>query len=150
MQREATAVWRGNVESGEGSLSTESTILRDTPYSYRARFETGAGTNPEELLAAAHAGCFAMTASSQLGKGSLTPQKLEATAMVKFEKVGENFTIANSHLHPLAKEAETGCPVSRLCQRSARGQVGWQEIGQLERRDVAGEENDGEELERID
>ena len=68
MQRKATAVWRGDVKSGEGSLSTESAILRDTPYSYRARFETGTDTNPEELLAAANAGCFAMAVSSQLGK----------------------------------------------------------------------------------
>jgi OsmC subfamily peroxiredoxin len=99
--------------------------LRDTPYSYRARFETGAGTNPEELLAAAHAGRFAMAVSSQLGKAGLTPQKLEATATVTFEKVGEHFTITKSHLHlvalvPDAKQAVFDAAVKAADLRDRR------------------------------
>jgi lipoyl-dependent peroxiredoxin len=128
MKRKATAVWRGDVKSGKGSLSTESTVLKEAQYSFSTRFENGAGTNPEELLAAAHAGCFAMAVSSQLGKGGLKPQKLEATATITFEKVGEHFEITKSHLDLTAqvpganhekfdaavKAAETGCPVSKL------------------------------------
>src|SRR5438445_13243544 len=86
MQRKATAVWRGDVKSGKGSLSTESTVLKEAQYSFSTRFENGVGTNPEELLAAAHAGCFALAVSSQLGKGGLKPQQREATANITFEK----------------------------------------------------------------
>lgn len=128
MQRKASAVWRLDTRSGRGTLSTESNVLNKAQYSFGTRFENGIGTNPEELLAAAHAGCFAMALSSQLGKARLTPQKLEATAAVTFEKVGEHFAITKSHLSvlahvPGAKQAEfdsavyvaeTGCPVSRL------------------------------------
>ena len=128
MQRKATAVWRGDVKTGKGSLSTESTVLEDTQYSFSTRFENGIGTNPEELLAAAHAACFAMAVSSQLGKVGLRPEKLAATATITFEKVGEHFAISKSHLDLLAqvpdanqsifeaavKAAETGCPVSKL------------------------------------
>ena len=128
MQRKATAVWRGDVKNGKGSLSTESTALKETRYSFSTRFENGVGTNPEELLAAAHAGCFAMAVSVQLGKAGLTPPKLEATATITFERVGEHFAITKSHLDLLAevasanqarfdaavKAAEVGCPVSKL------------------------------------
>ena len=128
MQRKATAVWRGDVKNGKGSLSTESTTLKETRYSFSTRFENGVGTNPEELLAAAHAGCFAMAVSVQLGKAGLTPPKLEATATITFERVGEHFAITKSHLDLLAevasanqarfdaavKAAEVGCPVSKL------------------------------------
>jgi lipoyl-dependent peroxiredoxin len=128
MERRATAVWRGDVKSGKGLLSTESTVLRDAQYSFSTRFENGVGTNPEELLAAAHAGCFAMAVSSQLGKIGLRPDRLEATATITFQKVGEHFTITKSHLDLVAQvpgasqakfaaavnAAETGCPVSRL------------------------------------
>lgn len=128
MQRKATAVWRGDVKSGKGTLSTESAVLKDAQYSFSTRFENGIGTNPEELLAAAHAGCFAMAVSSQLGKAGLTPQKLEASATITFEKVDGHFAITKSHLDLLAqvpganqekfnaavKAAETGCPVSKL------------------------------------
>lgn len=128
MERKATAVWRGDVRSGSGSLSTESTSLHEAQYSFGTRFENGVGTNPEELLAAAHAGCFAMAVSSQLGKIGLRPERLEATATITFQKVGEHFTITKSHLALLAQvpgasqakfdaavnAAETGCPVSRL------------------------------------
>ena len=103
-------------------------MLKQTPYSFSARFESGAGTNPEELLAAAHAGCFTMALSGQLGEAGLTAQKLDTTATVTIEKVGNGFTITKSHLDLVAripgadkakfdaavKAAQTGCPVSRL------------------------------------
>jgi len=128
MERKATAVWRGDVRSGRGSLSTESTSLHEAQYSFGTRFENGIGTNPEELLAAAHAGCFAMAVSSQLGKIGLRPERLEATATITFQKVGEHFSITKSHLDLLAQvpgvsqakfdaavnAAQTGCPVSKL------------------------------------
>ena len=128
MERKATAVWRGDVKNGKGLLSTASTVLSEAQYSFSTRFESGIGTNPEELLAAAHAGCFAMAVSSQLGKAGLKPEKLEAIATISFEKVGEHFAITKSHLDLLAQvpgasqakfdaavnAAEMGCPVSRL------------------------------------
>src|ERR1700692_3069549 len=128
MERKATAVWRGDVRSGRGSLSTQSTSLHEAQYSFGTRFENGIGTNPEELLAAAHAGCFAMATSSQLGKAGLIPRKLEASASITFERVGEHFVITKSHLVLVAevpganqaafdaavKAAEIGCPVSKL------------------------------------
>ena len=128
MERKATAVWRGDVRSGRGSLLTESTFLHEAQYSFGTRFENGVGTNPEELLAAAHAGCFAMAVSSQLGKIGLRPERLEATATITFQKVGEHFTITKGHLGLSAQvpgasqakfdaavnAAQTGCPVSRL------------------------------------
>jgi osmotically inducible protein OsmC len=128
MQRKASAIWQGDVKTGKGSLSTESAVLKEAQYSFSTRFENGIGTNPEELLAAAHAACFAMAVSSQLGKVGLRPEKLAATATISFEKVGEHFAISKSHLDLLAqvpdakqstfeaavKAAETGCPVSRL------------------------------------
>src|SRR5437879_6601861 len=103
MQRKATAIWRGDLKSGKGSLSTESTVLKEAQYSFSTRFENGIGTNPEELLAAAHAGCFAMALSAQLGKAGLKPEKLEATATVTLERVGEDFAITKSHLDLLAQ-----------------------------------------------
>ena len=128
MERKATAVWRGDVKSGKGLLSTASRVLKEAQYSLSTRFENGIGTNPEELLAAAHAGCFAMAVSSQLGKAGLKPEKLEAIATISFEKVGEHFAITKSHLDLSAQvsgasqarfdaavnAAQTGCPVSRL------------------------------------
>ena len=128
MERKATAVWQGDVRSGRGTLSTQSSSLLEAQYSFGTRFENGVGTNPEELLAAAHAGCFAMAVSSQLGKMGLRPERLEATATITFEKVGEHFAITKSHLDLLAEvpgasqvnfdaavtAAQTGCPVSRL------------------------------------
>jgi osmotically inducible protein OsmC len=128
MQPRATAVWRGDLKNGKGALSTQSSILSDTPFSFKTRFENGIGTNPEELLAAAQTGCFAMALSTQLGKAGLTPENLETTATITFEKVGEHFAITKSHLDLQAlapgdnqeafdaavKAAETGCPVSEL------------------------------------
>lgn len=127
MQHKATAVWRGDVKTGRGTLSTGGAILKGTLYSHSTRFENCIGTNPEELLAAAPAGCYTMPVSSRLAKAGLTPQKLEATATITFERVDGHFTITKSHLDLLAqvpgadqekigggvKAAETGCPVSR-------------------------------------
>jgi osmotically inducible protein OsmC len=128
MDRKASAVWSGGLKDGKGTLSTASGVLKETQYSFSARFENGAGTNPEELLAAAHAGCFTMALSGQLGKAGLTAQKLETTATVTLGKDGEGFSITKSHLDLVAhiagadqakfdeavKNAETGCPVSKL------------------------------------
>ena len=128
MQRKASALWQGDLKSGKGSISTESGTLKDAQYSFSTRFENGVGTNPEELLAAAHAGCFTMALSAQLGNACLTATKLETTCTVTLEKVGEGFSITKSHLDLVAhvpnadkakfdaavKAAETGCPVSKL------------------------------------
>lgn len=128
MQRKASAIWQGDLKSGKGSLSTDSGTLKNTQYSFSSRFENGVGTNPEELLAAAHAGCFTMALSAQLGGAGLTPTKLETTCTISLEKVGEGFSITRSHFDLVAhvpgadqtkfdaavKAAETGCPVSRL------------------------------------
>jgi osmotically inducible protein OsmC len=128
MQRKASAVWAGDLKSGKGAISTESGTLKDTQYSFSTRFENGVGTNPEELLAAAHAGCFTMALSAQLGGAGLTATKLETTCTISLEKVGEGFSITKSHLDLVAtipnadkakfdaavKAAESGCPVSKL------------------------------------
>ena len=128
MLRKATAVWQGGLRDGKGSLSTESGVLKETQYSFSTRFENGIGTNPEELLAAAHAGCFTMALSAQLGNAGMTAQKLETTATITFEKLADGFAITKSHLEVVAtipgadKEkfdlaanaAKTGCPVSKL------------------------------------
>src|SRR6201987_4671487 len=96
MQRKASAVWQGDLKSGKGSISTDSGTLKQTQYSFSTRFENGVGTNPEELLAAAHAGCFTMALSAQLGGAGLVAQKLETTATVSLEKVGDAFSITKS------------------------------------------------------
>ena len=128
MQRKASAVWQGDLKRGQGSLSTESGVLNKAQYSFSTRFENGIGTNPEELLAAAHAGCFAMALSNQLAQAGLTPRRLDVTATITLEKVGEHHAITKSHLElsahvPGAQQqafdtavsaAETGCPVSKL------------------------------------
>jgi osmotically inducible protein OsmC len=128
MQRKASAAWQGSLKDGKGTLSTESGVLKQTQYSFSSRFENGVGTNPEELLAAAHAGCFTMALSAQLGEAGMKAEKLDTTATVTIEKVGNGFTITQSHLDLVAripgadkakfdaavKAAETGCPVSRL------------------------------------
>lgn len=128
MQRKASAVWKGGLKEGKGIVSTDSGVLKQTQYSFATRFENGPGTNPEELLAAAHAGCFAMALSNELGKVGMVPNKLEATCTISLEKVGEGFGITKSHIDLVAdipnadqkkfmtavKAAETGCPVSKL------------------------------------
>jgi lipoyl-dependent peroxiredoxin len=128
MQRKATAIWQGNLKDGKGTISTESGTLKQSQYSFKTRFENGVGTNPEELLAAAHAGCFAMALSNQLNSVGVTPTKLDATATVTIENTPTGFTITKSHIDLVAnvpgidkakfdkavKAAETGCPVSKL------------------------------------
>jgi osmotically inducible protein OsmC len=128
MKRTANAVWQGDLKSGKGSISTQSTALNQTQYSFSTRFEDGVGTNPEELLAAAHAGCFTMALSAQLGGAGMTADKLETTCTISLDKVGDGFSITKSHLDLVAhipgadqekfdaavKAAETGCPVSKL------------------------------------
>ena len=109
MQRKATAIWRGDLKSGKGSLSTERTVLKETPYSFSTRFENGIRTNPEELLAATHAGCFAMAVSAQLGRAGLKPEKLEATATVTF--LAQVPGASQAKFDAAVKAAETGCPV---------------------------------------
>src|SRR3984893_17061168 len=128
MQRNASAHWSGGLKDGKGTLTSASGVLKNTPYSFSTRFESQPGTNPEELLAAAHAGCFTMAFSAQLGNAGMTAQKLETTATITLAKVGEGFSITKSHLDLVAnipgadkakfdqavKAAETGCPVSKL------------------------------------
>lgn len=128
MKRRASAVWQGDLKSGSGTLSTGSGILSTTPYSYTNRFEQGAGTNPEELIAAAHAGCFTMALSAQLGSMDQVPASISTSATVSFEKLDEGWAITRIHLDVAAKvpgcssetftaaanKAKEECPVSRL------------------------------------
>lgn len=128
MERTATAVWTGNLKDGKGSISTPSGVLQNSPYSFLTRFENGKGTNPEELIAAAHAACFAMALSAQLGTMNFTPQSLRASATVALEKLDAGWTVTKSHIELAAKipgitaeafesaaqSAEANCPISRL------------------------------------
>ncbi len=128
MKRKASAVWHGDLKSGKGSISTESGVLKETQYSFSTRFENGIGTNPEELIAAAHAGCFSMAFSAELGKAGFTPAAIHTTATVTLEKTAAGFTITESNLEmtanipgieeaqfiAIADGAKAGCPISRL------------------------------------
>lgn len=128
MQRKASAVWSGDLKNGKGSISTNSGVLKQTQYSFSTRFENGIGTNPEELLAAAHAGCFSMALSHELGKVGIIPNKIETTATITLEQVSNGFAITKSHLDVIAQipgadqakfeaavnAAKVGCPVSKL------------------------------------
>ena len=128
MKRTANAQWSGDLKAGKGKISSASGVLSSTPYSFGTRFEDGKGTNPEELLAAAHAGCFTMALSAQLGVAGLTAESLETACTVTLEKVGDGFSITESHLELKAKvpgaseaafktaveNAKSGCPVSKL------------------------------------
>jgi len=128
MKRTASAVWQGNLLKGHGTLSTQSGVLNKTQYSFSTRFENGIGTNPEELIAAAHAGCFAMAFSHILGGAGFTPDELSAQATLTLEQVDGNWTITTVHLDlsgrvpgidaakfdELADQAKAGCPVSRV------------------------------------
>ena len=98
MKRNASAVWTGGLKEGRGIISSDSGVLSDTQYSFSTRFENGKGTNPEELIAAAHAGCFSMALSAQLGTMGLTPDRIATTASVSLDKVGEGFAITAVHL----------------------------------------------------
>jgi lipoyl-dependent peroxiredoxin len=128
MHRTASAVWSGALKDGKGTISTQSGVLSDTQYSFSTRFESGKGTNPEELIAAAHAGCFTMALSAQLGTMNLTPQSLRTTATLSFEKLDAGWTISKIHLdvagrvpgisaeafESAAQSAKANCPVSRV------------------------------------
>ncbi len=98
MKRTASAVWQGDLKSGKGTVSTESAVLSQAQYSFGTRFENGKGTNPEELIAAAHAGCFTMALSGQLGSAGLVADKLETTATLTFEKLEAGWTVTQIHL----------------------------------------------------
>ena len=128
MKRTASAQWRGDLKSGSGTVSSASGVLSQSPYSFHTRFEDKAGTNPEELLAAAHAGCFSMALSAQLGQAGLTAESIETTCAISLEKLADGFAITESHLDlkarvpgasqeafdRAAQAAKTGCPVSKL------------------------------------
>src|SRR3984893_13410199 len=103
MVRKASAVWNGSLKEGKGTISTDSGVLSKTNYSFSTRFENGAGTNPEELIAAAHAGCFSMALSGQLGNAGMTAQEINTTATVTLEKTDAGFTVTESHLEVTAK-----------------------------------------------
>ena len=128
MKRSASAVWRGGLKDGKGTVSTESGVLSSTPYNFRMRFENEKGTNPEELIAAAHAACFSMALSAELGNAGMTADSIETTATVTLEKVGEGFSVTSSELKTRVKiagadkakfqkaadGAKSGCPISKL------------------------------------
>ena len=126
--KKASVVWKGGIKDGGGTISTESGGLKDTPFGFKSRFENGPGTNPEELIGAAHAGCFSMALSLMLGNEGLKPEKIETHAEVTLDKVGEGFEITASHLDVVAKipgadqakfeqianKAKEVCPVSKV------------------------------------
>jgi osmotically inducible protein OsmC len=128
MIRKASAVWQGDLKTGKGRISTASGVLQEAQYSFSTRFENGIGTNPEELIAAAHAGCFAMAFSAELGKAGLKPDSISASAAVTLEMLPTGPTVTTSHLEVTAKVpgaekskvleianvAKAGCPISRL------------------------------------
>jgi osmotically inducible protein OsmC len=133
MKRTASAVWNGSLKEGKGALTTAGGALKGTPYSFGSRFATGTGTNPEELIAAAHAGCFAMALAATLGEAGFTPDSLETTAEVVLDNVPpKGWTVTASHLVLLAKvpgidaakfdelanAAKANCPISRLLNAS--------------------------------
>jgi osmotically inducible protein OsmC len=128
MKRKASAEWKGGLKDGKGTISTDSGVLEKTQYSFGTRFEGGNGTNPEELIAAAHAGCFSMALSGQLGNAGMTAERIATTATVTLEKTDAGFTVTSVHLDVTAKipgadkqafetaadNAKKGCPISRL------------------------------------
>ena len=128
MQSTASAVWKGSLKAGSGAISSRSGVLSDTAYTFATRFEGSAGTNPEELIAAAHAGCFSMALSAQLGEAGLTPDHVSTTATVTLENTDGGFAVTRIHLDVSARipgadqaafdtaanNAKTGCPISKL------------------------------------
>jgi osmotically inducible protein OsmC len=128
MKRTASAVWKGGLKDGKGAISTESGVLSDTQYSFSTRFEEGKGTNPEELIAAAHAGCFSMALSAQLGNDGKNAENIQTEAAVTLLKTDAGFTVTAVHLKVRAKvpsstppdflkaaeAAKANCPISRL------------------------------------
>lgn len=128
LKRKASAVWNGSLKDGKGRISTDSGVLSDTQYSFSTRFENGIGTNPEELIAAAHAGCFSMALSAQLTNAGHPAESINTSATVKMEKTDAGFTVTGVHLDVRARvpgidqagfdtaagNAKAGCPISRL------------------------------------
>lgn len=128
MKRTASAVWTGGLKNGKGSLSTQSRVLNKTPYGFKARFDDAPGTNPEELIAAAHAGCFTMALAAQLEAAAMTPESIQTWAAVTLDQVDGGFSISAVHLDlvagipgadpavfdRIANQAKAECPVSRL------------------------------------
>jgi lipoyl-dependent peroxiredoxin len=128
MERKASAVWQGGLKDGKGEFSAPSGVFSHVPYSFKTRFEGAPGTNPEELIAAAHSACFSMALSAQLGAANLTPESINTTANLKMEKLDSGWTITAIHLDVTAKipnaddaafqkaaaDAKAGCPVSKV------------------------------------
>ena len=128
MKRTASAVWNGDLKQGKGTLTSPSGVLKSTPYSFTTRFENEPGTNPEELIAAAHAGCFSMALSASLGKAGFTPDEVSTKATLDLEQIDGNWTITKIHLdlnarvpkidrdqfNKIANDAKANCPVSRV------------------------------------
>jgi lipoyl-dependent peroxiredoxin len=128
MIKKAWAVWKGSFKEGGGTMSTETGVLKEAPYGFKSRFEGGPGTNPEELIGAAHAGCFSMAFSVMLGEAGFTANSIETHADITFEKLPDGFAITASHLTvvasipgidaakfaEIANRAKAGCPVSKL------------------------------------
>ena len=128
MQSKASAVWQGGLKDGKGEVSASSGVFSNMPYTFATRFEGAKGTNPEELIAAAHAGCFAMAFSAQLGEAGITPKRIDASATVTLEKTDGGFAVTSSHLavtvqapgadrakvETAANNAKAGCPISKL------------------------------------
>lgn len=128
MKRSASAVWRGDLKTGKGAISTQSGVLKDSAYGFNTRFENGPGTNPEELIGAAHAGCFSMALANELSQAGIQVEELRTQATVTLEQQGQGFTITAVHLQlhatlpgadaatfeELANKAKANCPVSKL------------------------------------
>ena len=128
IDRRGSAVWQGGIKDGKGAISTQSGALNAYPYGFASRFEGVPGTNPEELIAAAHAGCFSMALSAELGKAAMTPETIRTTATLTMENVESGWTVTQIHLdvtvklpnpdankfEAAAKAAKAGCPISRL------------------------------------
>lgn len=128
MIKKGSAAWKGNLKEGTGTISTETGVLKAAPYGFKARFEDGPGTNPEELIGAAHAACFSMALSAGLGKAGFTPDSIETEASVRLEKIGDGFAITHSDLvcvakvpgiddrtfQEIAEQTKAGCPVSKV------------------------------------
>jgi osmotically inducible protein OsmC len=128
MQKTASAKWSGGIKDGKGAISTQSGVLKDAPYGFVSRFEGGPGTNPEELIGGAHAGCFSMALSLIMGQAGMVPQSIETKATITLDKEGEGFAITASHLdvkvtvpgadkakvEAALQAAKEGCPVSKV------------------------------------
>jgi osmotically inducible protein OsmC len=128
MIKKGSAFWKGSLKEGGGTISTETGVLKNAPYGFKARFEDGPGTNPEELIGAAHAACFSMALSLGLGSAGFTADSIQTEAAVRLEKVGDGFAITHSDLvcvakipgiddrtfQQIAEQTKAGCPVSKV------------------------------------